>query len=1145
MFPPLRRIAPPLADRSRMALNFLAVHSGGLLVCTLFLLVGGATAGDYGLFYDESIQIEIATVNLNYILGRDYGFDTMPHPPNAFYGVAFELPLLLAERALGLEDYYYAHRLRTTLTHLLFIIGGFFCYRLAYNLFGSRLLALFALLLYLLHPRIYGHSFFNSKDPPFLSMFIIVLYLLERAFRRDTTAAFILLGVAVGVLTNLRIMGIMLFPAVLAMRGLDRFYAGEGPEGKRILRTAGLFALAGALTLYAITPYAWTRPLDYLLGNLEQVVNHPVIWPQLFQGKWFPFDQLPPHYNAVWFGITTPPLILLLGFIGTAGAIIAGYRRPGMVFRNTRRRFWWLLLACFLLPPLAAALLGSNQYGDWKHFYFLYAPFGLLAAGGLRRLAADLAGRPLWRAGAYGLTAAGLGLILLQMTQLHPLQYLYFNFLVDRTTPEYLRTQYHFSFWELGRYAALRHILKSYPGETLAVRAERDNEQRTEWKILPPADRKRLPAPSTYGEGRNTDYDLTHPLDLSRPDLAFNTAYRRLYNNTITALRPLDSSRMTPAAITAYREIYRQAVAGEPVIRADYNVYRNGQRLTFIQENCPPDSPDAWFGVKFFPPNPEIPPPGPWFHIERSLSNHRVRLDDTCLAVLQLPAEARGHLILSRRNPAGLGWDELYSLSPPGLRERITGLRPGQPPAKPDAFEVFLDQDAGGYRLLYAKADCAQVEYETTVFLHIHPENPADLPFYAWESGVDNREFPLSHYGGRPRGGCVAVVPLPDYPITALLTGQAGVWEKNLYPPADPESLRAAAAALAGRRPEARADFDLYLEDNQLTYWRESCAATDTAGEFFLHIIPRETADLSTGGQPGGDANLDFDFARYGGHFDGKCLAAVPLPDYPIAAIRTGQTDSWEVNLYPPADPDYLRAAAAALAGAEPVARADFDLYVRDNRLTYRRESCVAADTAGGFFLHIIPEDAADLPPERRDAGFANLDFAFARYGGHFDGKCLAAVPLPDYPIQALRAGQRNPGQGDLWAVELIAAPGLDRLRAAYAALSAAELAARADFDLYRRDKELVYLRESCAAADTAANFFLHIIPMDVADLPAEQQSAGFANRDFAFARYGGSFDGKCLATIPLPDYPIAAVRTGQYVAGQGEVWAVELTLAP
>ena len=893
MLEPLRCIPPQLSGKGPAALNFLAIHSG-LLICALFLLVGLATAGDYGAVSDEEIQRQTAAANLDYILGRaDRIVGDLYH--DRVYGVAFELPLLLVERALGLEDYYYIHRLRVILTHLFFIIGGFFCYRLAYHLFNNRLIAVLALLFYLLSPRIYGHSFFNSKDPVFLSMFVIALYLLERAFRKDTTGAFLLLGVAVGLLTNLRIMGIMLFPAVIAMRGLDLLYAGSGAERKSILITAGLFPLTAGLTIYALSPHAWTNPLDYLTASLDLAVNHPVVWPQLFRGEWFPSDQLPPHYNAVWFAITTPLLILLLGGIGIALAAARICRRPGAVFRNTRRRFLALLLAGFLLPPLAVALLGSNQYNDWRHLYFVYVPFCLLAAGGLGWLSAAWSQQWRWRFGMYGLIAAGLGLILLQITQLHPLQHLYFNPLVDRATPEYLRTQYHFSFWELAYWAALQRILKSYPDETLAVRTNYPGE----FQLLSPADRQRL-FPVADGGGRNADYDLLHPIGPGQPDLVFNSAHRPIYNNTVTALRPLDSARMSDAAIAAYQEIYRQAVAGEPSIRADYQVYRQGPRLTFVKENCPPDSPEAWFGARLLLPDPALLPPNAgeiYFYISYRLGNHRVRLGDTCLAVIQLPAAARGHLILSRHNLNQEGpispplWAELYSLSPPDLRERIAALRSQQPPpAAPDAFAVFLDQDpAGGYRLLYAKGDCAAEEYATRPFLHIRPENLADLPFYLWQSGVDNREFPLNRYGVRLGGECLAVYPLPDYPIASILTGQTGIWETHLYPPADRDTLRAVYAALLDIQPAAQADFALYLQDNRLIYLRETCNAGDTAAGFFLHIIPADAADLPAERQDAGFANWDFAFARYGGSFDGKCLAAVPLPDYPVKSLRTGQ----------------------------------------------------------------------------------------------------------------------------------------------------------------------------------------------------------------------------------------------------------------
>ena len=173
------------------------------------------------------------------------------------------------------------------------------------------------------------------------------------------------------------------------------------------------------------------------------------------------------------------------------------------------------------------------------------------------------------------------------------------------------------------------------------------------------------------------------------------------------------------------------------------------------------------------------------------------------------------------------------------------------------------------------------------------------------------------------------------------------------------------------------------------------------------------------------------------------------------------------------------------------------------------RENCTAADTAAYFFRHIIPEDFADLPEQRRNAGFAYGGFNFVRQGGRFDGKCLAAVALPDYPIREMRTGQYVPNQGDLWSVALIAPADPEQLRADYAALSATEPAARNYFALYRRDNRLFYLRETCADADTAAPFFLQIVPADVADLPAEWRAGGLGYGDFAFVRRGGRFDGQ------------------------------------
>ena len=774
MFPPLRRIRHYRFSgrRAAAALNFIAEGSG-LIICALFLLAGLVLAGDYGIGRDEMQQRLNAIGGLNYIRGNAAAIadQSLLSGVDRVYGLAFELPLLLAERAWGLADYHYIHRLRLTLTHLFFIVGGFCCYRLAYHLFNNRLLALFALLLYLLHPRIYAHSFFNSKDLPFLTMFSIALYLLERAFRRDTLAGFALLGVAVGVLTNLRVMGIMLFPAVIAMRGWDWWGAAGGPGRKHILLSGGLFTLAGGLTLYALSPYAWTNPIDYLAAGLALTAHHPNVAVELFQGQRLLSTEMPPHYGLVWFGITTPPPILLLGFIGMAAVIARSLARPGAALGNSRRRCQLLLLAAFALPLLAVAGLGANIFNGWRHLFFVYVPFGLLAAVGLGWLAAALGRRPGGRAGVYGLAAASLGLTVLQMAQIHPYQQEYFNFLVNRAAPNYLSAHYEMGYWRLGIKEGLEDLAARHPGERLILRANPDAVA-----ILPAAARQFLTTDRVAGAA---DYAVTYQPQPHRPDLAFNSVHRhRIYNNDLVAVMPLKDSRMTAAAVAEYEKFYRSAVAGEPIIRGDYAVYRNDRILTFVKEDCRPDERADRFAIRVYRRQPETPPGYiPDAPAYADFSNGGVRLGRRCMALIQLPDYSIDHILAGQydaRQPGQLRrtfrWAGLHSLVHPGLAETIAALRESNSGrmAAGAAFELYRQ----GGRLIYYREPCVAADRAAEFFLHLIPEESAALPRARRQYGFANRDFAFARWGDHFDGKCLAVVPLPEYPLREIRTGQ-------------------------------------------------------------------------------------------------------------------------------------------------------------------------------------------------------------------------------------------------------------------------------------------------------------------------------------------------------------------------------------
>ena len=229
--------------------------------------------------------------------------------------------------------------------------------------------------------------------------------------------------------------------------------------------------------------------------------------------------------------------------------------------------------------------------------------------------------------------------------------------------------------------------------------------------------------------------------------------------------------------------------------------------------------------------------------------------------------------------------------------------------------------------------------------------------------------------------------------------------------------------------PVARSVYRIRHEGRLLTYVRDGCPLDDVEREstrFFLHVIPADVnAVRPAWRRPNirrhGFDNLDYALWSGSARIDGNCVAAILLPDYPIAAVRTGQyTDDgvlWEANIAIGDDaPDYAIARREALAG-DPIARSVYDVHLAGRALTYLRDGCTDEEAEARFFLHVVPADEGDLPLHREEHGFDNLDFALVARGARLDGNCVAVARLPDYPIATVRTGQYDDA-GALWTVE-------------------------------------------------------------------------------------------------------------------------------
>ncbi len=768
------------------AVAFVAAYSV-LLALAVLAVVGLAVLDDYAVGLDGDQQRGIGQAAIAYALGDTETLHTYPDSPhNRYYGVVFEVPLVLVERLLGLTDSRAIYLSRHLLTHLCFLAGGGGAAWLASRLFGSRWLALLALGLFVLHPRLYAHSFFNTKDIPFLVAFLGCLALIHRAWQRGGVGAYALCGVGVGVATNLRIMGGGLFVAVVVMRVVDWVWAGSRAERRQVGRTLGVFGLAGVLTLYAVSPYLWGNPLE-LLDAIAVLSQHPTRPPMLFQGEVIRWPDLPAHYIPTWLAITTPPGVLLLSLIGAAGVLWQTLTHPGELLRNPTTRFEGLLVACVLLPVGAVIVLNASVYNGWQQMYFLYAPLCLLAVAGLRRLA-GMCRWPALRAGVHGLAVAGLAGVVIEMVGLHPYQHLYFNRLVDRNTPEYLRGQYQMDSWETAYREGLEYLLQRQPASPISLVRGRIPPYIMNRAILPKADRRRIILADGVEEG---DFSLDSSgfrgwgAHYDRP-FAPIVYTRQVYNNTILVVRASD-----PATVERYRQLYRATTAGRPLLRSAFDLYRDGATLSWVKAPC--RLADVWgrFTVYVVPVDPAAAAgrprwrPGPGREIlPFRFSDYGVHLDGACLIRHPLPPYAIQTLEARLITPDGVDrWHVALAWSAAGVR--ATDLLEARyravvavPPVARSAFALYLE----GRTLTYVKAGCQRADTRGRFFLHVFPRDRAvlaaarrSLGFAVLDFSFDDwwrHAMPHVQQAARFADKCLATVQLPAYPLARLRTGQ-------------------------------------------------------------------------------------------------------------------------------------------------------------------------------------------------------------------------------------------------------------------------------------------------------------------------------------------------------------------------------------
>jgi hypothetical protein len=431
-------------------------HKISILIFIISIIIGLFIFKDYGMSWDDKIQRTIGLETYNYIFHGDKCLKTYIHRD---YGVAFELPLVIFEKILGFSDTRNIYLMRHLVTHLFFLVSAFVLYLLIYVLYKNRILGIIGYLILLLTPPIYAQSFFNSKDIPFMSMFIICFFLYELAFQKWKTRYFLFFGISTGLLMNLRLMGIMFLIFVSVFMIIEKISA---PDKKNIWKFYLLYLITSFATLIATWPYLWENPIGNFVKAFSHFSNFESNYHPLMFGEFINPGGTKWYYIPVWFSITTSIPFIIAGLVGTILLISNLLKTPLKFISDLFSRNQLMYFFCFFGSIAAVIILHSNLYNGWRHMYFIYSSFILLTIYGISfilkirnryfRIFSSLSG-------ALILTLTFINLFW-YMIRNHPFQVVYFNNFLPHNE-QYLKNNFEMDYTGYSHKQLLEYVLKN------------------------------------------------------------------------------------------------------------------------------------------------------------------------------------------------------------------------------------------------------------------------------------------------------------------------------------------------------------------------------------------------------------------------------------------------------------------------------------------------------------------------------------------------------------------------------------------------------------------------------------------------------------------------------------------------------------
>lgn len=446
---------------------------------TILLLFGTLKVGDYGISIDEPIERKHGIVAFDYVNEKFGLFPSIPRGTeinlvnydHRDYGLIFQFTAYSLELIFNINNSKEVFLLRHLLVFLLFWVSLIFFYKIIEWRYKDWKIGLVGVIFFLLSPRLFADSFYNPKDIPLMSFFIISAFTMVNFFFQPTKLGAIWHGVACGLVVGTRIVGVYM-PIFTLLLILFRIYQIRSSSQliRDFLLVSSIFIFSLCLSTLIFWPILWEDPIGNLLYSFNSMKKFRWYGNILFWGQMVNSNNLPWYYIPSWILVTTPISIVLFFCAGIFSISKSLYNQKWSYLKSRSNQMDLIFLGLFLGPLIAVIIFNSVLYNGWRHLYFIYPFFLLIGMRGFMSLFLFVRSSFLLKKRIFvsGILSVFIVFNLIQtlvfMFKNHPHQNVYFNELVRNVEHNFERDYYGLSYKQ-----ALKYLLEKTDDDSLMI----------------------------------------------------------------------------------------------------------------------------------------------------------------------------------------------------------------------------------------------------------------------------------------------------------------------------------------------------------------------------------------------------------------------------------------------------------------------------------------------------------------------------------------------------------------------------------------------------------------------------------------------------------------------------------------------------